>query len=256
MTEEASGGVKLAPMNEAPRPVTAPASILSPHIVTVETIETAPERRPASATIDGIAELLAGPPGAIENGAAGVDAFAWSLVAAGLPLLRVTLHVGTIHPQFLGTTVVWWRDTGRTTRVLLKHEVADVIPYGKNPVRRVCEGRETLRRRLDRPDAELDFEVLRELRERGGTDYLALPIASVHATAYMVTFVTDRAGGQSGQPHRGVGQGARPAGRGQRRRRGGARRRHGVARPPPPARAAGAAGIVRAGLEVGRLARV
>jgi adenylate cyclase len=162
------------------------------HIITVETFERPPQDRPAFATIDGIAELLAAPPGAVENGAAGVDSFAWSLVAAGVPLLRVTLHVGTIHPQFLGTTVVWWRDTGRTTRVLLKHEVADAIPYERNPVRRVCEGRESLRRRLDLPDDELDFDVLIELRDRGGTDYLALPIAGVHATDYMVTFVTDR----------------------------------------------------------------
>src|SRR6185437_4335550 len=111
------------------------------------------------ATIDGIAELLAGPPGAVESGAAGFDGFACSLVAAGMPLLRVTLHVGTIHPQFLGTTIVWWRDTGRTIRVLIAHELADAIPYQRNPVRRVCEGRESLRRRLDRPDGELDFDV-------------------------------------------------------------------------------------------------
>jgi len=43
----------------------------------------------------------------------------------------------------------------------------DAIPYEKNPVYRVCYGRETLRRRLDLPDDELDFEVLIELRERG-----------------------------------------------------------------------------------------
>jgi hypothetical protein len=35
---------------------------------------------------------------------------------------------------------------------MIAHEVADAIPYEKNPVRRVCYGRETLRRRLDRPD--------------------------------------------------------------------------------------------------------
>ena len=57
---------------------------------------------------------------------------------------------------------------------------------------RVCYGRETLRRRLDLPDDELDFEVLIELRERGGTDYIALPIDGVYAAAYMLTFVTDR----------------------------------------------------------------
>jgi adenylate cyclase len=75
---------------------------------------------------------------------------------------------------------------------MIAHEVADAIPHEKKPVRRVCDGREPLRRRLDLPDDELDFEVLIELRERGGTDYIALPIDGVYAAAYMLTFVTDR----------------------------------------------------------------
>lgn len=165
------------------------------HVITVETFERPPQDRPTIATVEAIADWLAGPARQVGSGVSGFDAFAWQLCAAGIPLLRVTLHVATIHPQFLGTTIVWWRDTGRTTQVLIKHEIGDAIPYENNPVRRVCEGHETLRRRLDRPDAELDFAVLIELRDRGGADYLALPIAGVHATDYMVTFVTGRPGG-------------------------------------------------------------
>ena len=112
-----------------------------------------------------------------------------------MPLLRVTLHTATLHPQFLGTTSTWWRDTGETMQVMIAHEVADAIPHEKNPVRRVCYGRETLRRRLDLPDDELDFVVLIELRDRGGTDYIAMPIDGVYAAAYMLSFVTDRLGG-------------------------------------------------------------
>jgi len=44
---------------------------------------------------------------------------------APLPPSRVTLHVGTIHPQFLGTTMVWWRDIGKTTQILIGHEIGD-----------------------------------------------------------------------------------------------------------------------------------
>jgi adenylate cyclase len=154
-----------------------------------------PEDRPGRDTVEGIAEWLVGPARHNASGARSFDEFAWRLLAAGLPLLRVTLHVGTIHPQFLGTTMVWWRDTGQTTQVLIGHEVGDAIPYEKSPVRRVWYGSETLRRRLDLPDLRLDFDVLFELRERGGTDYLALPVAGAHAVNYMVTFVTDRPGG-------------------------------------------------------------
>ena len=150
-----------------------------------------PERRPVHDTIDNIADWLL-EWRQISEGIASFDEFAWRLVAAGMPLLRVTLHTATLHPQFLGTTITWWRDTAETVQVMIAHEVSDAIPYEKNPVRRVCYGRETLRRRLDLPDDELDFEVLIELRERGGTDYIAMPIDSAYAAAYMLTFVTDR----------------------------------------------------------------
>ena len=150
-----------------------------------------PERRPALNSIDNIADWLLEPPRQLSEGLASFDEFAWRLVAAGMPLLRATLHTATLHPQFLGTTITWWRDTGETVQVMIAHEVANAIPYEKNPVRRVCYDRETLRRRLDRPDDELDFEVLGELRERGGTDYIAFPIYGAYAVAYMLTFVTD-----------------------------------------------------------------
>ncbi|HVC54930.1 MAG TPA: adenylate/guanylate cyclase domain-containing protein [Stellaceae bacterium] len=176
-----------------PRP--SPVPIAREHIVVHAVVERPVEQRPTQDTIDDIAEWLVGPARRIADGTASFDEFAWRLVAAGLPLLRITLHVGTLHPQFIGMTMLWWRDTGQTTQVLIKHEVADLIPYAQNPVRRVCEGRETLRRRLDLPDDALDFDVLIELRERGGTDYIALPIRGAHEFDYMITFVTDRAGG-------------------------------------------------------------
>jgi adenylate cyclase len=169
-------------------------AFLPEHIRVVGRMTRSPEQRPVHDTIDNIADWLLGSPRQLSEGVASFDEFAWRLLATQMPLLRVTLHTATLHPQFLGTTLTWWRDTGETVQVMIAHEVADTIPYEKNPVRRVCYGRETLRRRLDRLD-ELDFEVLSELRDRGGTDYIALPIDGVYAAAYMLTFVTDRPSG-------------------------------------------------------------
>jgi adenylate cyclase len=177
------------------RPAPQSAAIPPEYIRVVGKMTRPPGERPVHDTIDNIADWLLGSPRELSEGIANFDEFAWRLLAAGMPLLRVTLHTATLHPQFLGTTLTWWRDTGETVQIMIAHEVADTIPHEQNPVRRVCYDRETLRRRLDRPDAELDFDVLVELRERGGTDYIALPINGVYAAAYMVTFVTDRPGG-------------------------------------------------------------
>jgi hypothetical protein len=58
------------------------------------------------------------------------------MLATGQPLLRVTLHCGTLHPQFLGATYTWWRASGRSQAVMIAHEVADLIPPRGNRVTR------------------------------------------------------------------------------------------------------------------------
>jgi adenylate cyclase len=180
--------------HDAPREAPT-VEMLPEHIRVVGTMTRPPEERPVHDTIDDIAEWLLEPPADVSEGILTFDEFAWRLLAAGMPLLRATFHTATLHPQFLGTTVTWWRDTGETVRIMIAHEIRDTLAYEKNPVARVCYGKETLRRSLDRPDDELDFMVLRELRDRGGTDYLALPADGIYGVAYMLTFVTDRPGG-------------------------------------------------------------
>jgi adenylate cyclase len=79
---------------------------------------------------------------------------------------------------------------------MIAHELGDSLPYAMNPVRRVREGREIMRRRLDGPDPQLDFAVLHELKARGATDYFALPVASAFGSgAHMAAYVADRPGG-------------------------------------------------------------
>jgi adenylate cyclase len=124
------------------------------------------------------------------------DEFAWRLVAAGLPLLRASLHSSTLHPQFLGATYLWWRDDAQTQKIMIAHEIVDTIPYSENPVRRVREGGETLRVRLDGPETFADFFPLRDLTARGGTEFFALPIASQFGFGiHVAIYVADRPGG-------------------------------------------------------------
>jgi adenylate cyclase len=170
---------------------------IDPRLLTTgETVERPAAERPVHDSFEGIAEWLLGPARRIPSGTWAFDEFAWRMLATGLPLLRVTLHSLTLHPQFLGTTFAWWRTTGQTKQTLIAHEVAELIPLEQNPVRRVVIGGETLRRRLEGPDATLDYPILHELKAEGATDYLALPVVSAHGDYnYMVTYVTDRPGG-------------------------------------------------------------
>ena len=174
---------------------TLPVQVESSFIRTAETYERPVAERPVRDTIDGIAAWLVGRARRIDEPLKVLDEFAWRLLAAGIPVLRVTLHARTLHPQYLGTSMHWWRTTGVSTRVLIGHEVADTLRYDDNPVLRVSVGGETIRRRIGAPDAKFDFPILHDLKAEGVTDYFALPVPAAHGDNYMVSYATDRPGG-------------------------------------------------------------
>ena len=74
------------------------------------------------------------------------------------------------------------------------HEVEELPGHENNPVWKVGLGGETLRRRVDVADDELDFPILHDLKAEGTTDYFALPAKSALGTNYTVTYATDRIG--------------------------------------------------------------
>ena len=154
--------------------------------------------RPQHETLEGIIDWLASPASQLVPSLIGeFDEFAWRMLAAGFPLLRATLQLRTLHPQYLGATFVWWRTTGRTVSNYVAHEVRDLYGHEDNPVRRVLVGGQTIRRRIDVSDDNLDFPILHDLKAEGATDYFALPVRSSFGPNYMVTYVTDRIGGFS-----------------------------------------------------------
>ncbi len=169
------------------------------YLTTGDVVERPPSERPKYDTIDAIIDWLAGPAQQVPSLIGEFDEFSWRMLAAGIPLLRTTIHMRTLHPQYLGATFVWWRTTGQTVLSLVAHEVQDLIRHDKNPVWRVTVAGETLRRRVDIADEQLEFPILHDLKAAGATDYFALPIKSSLGTNYMVTYVTDRSGGFTAQ---------------------------------------------------------
>ena len=74
---------------------------VSRNIVNVGSFQRPQAERPLHDSIDGIAQWLVGEarrssPFLTQT----FDELAWRLIAAGMPLLRASLHSGTLHPQF------------------------------------------------------------------------------------------------------------------------------------------------------------
>jgi hypothetical protein len=95
--------------------------------LTAGALERPVAERPTRDSLEAIAEWLVGAAREIPSGLDVFDEFAWRMLATGLPLLRVPLHSGTLHPQFLGITIIWWRTSGQSELTLIAHEITDLI---------------------------------------------------------------------------------------------------------------------------------
>jgi adenylate cyclase len=76
------------------------------NVIVTEVVERAVAERPHHDTIESILGWLIGDARQIGSFARTIDELSRRLVAAGMPLLRVNLRGGTLHPQFLGAVYV------------------------------------------------------------------------------------------------------------------------------------------------------
>ncbi|MCG8510103.1 MAG: adenylate/guanylate cyclase domain-containing protein [Rhodospirillales bacterium] len=131
------------------------------------------------------------------------------LHSAGIPLWRVALAFRTLHPLFGSVTLIWQRETEGLEVMGHRHGLADTSEaWKRSPFYHMLNtGVPFLRRRLDGPDALLDFPILPEIKEKGATDYLAYAVEfggekrGDHEPddGIIVSWTADRPGGFSDQ---------------------------------------------------------
>jgi len=133
-----------------------------------------------------------------------VGRLAERIAQEGIPLWRLVCLIRTLHPQVIGTRYLWSRtpDAGpvRHQEYLPPHGIVQTSQYTDSPVAAILDGSAAaIRRRLDIPEAELDFPILEDLREQGATDYAAMPLVFSDGHINVISFAADRPGGFSAQ---------------------------------------------------------
>jgi adenylate cyclase len=114
------------------------------------------------------------------------------LGAIGIPLDRAALSWPTLHPLFQAEQIYWRRDSGAEL-IQYRHELEISENFRASPFNHVLShGLARLRRRLEGPEALIDFPVLEELVEQGFTDYL------MTATSFRIADVDSYRGGRAG----------------------------------------------------------
>lgn len=120
------------------------------------------------------------------------------LVEAGVPIWRLRLAMRTTHPLVTAISTIWERETGPQEVFVSPHGLEQRSSFAGSPMAAVSETRAPVRQDLSKltPGHHLAYH---ELRERGATDYLGLPLVyGDHLSGIMIA-VTDTAPGFSKQ---------------------------------------------------------
>jgi len=120
------------------------------------------------------------------------------LLAQGLPLLRASFHLQTLHPLLRARSFVWSRESEDVAIADHGHETLDQPGYLHSPLRPVFDGAGALRCRLDAEPPQLDYPITVDLKRAGATDYVVMPLRFGDGTVNAVTWATDRPGGFTG----------------------------------------------------------
>jgi adenylate cyclase len=124
-----------------------------------------------------------------------VKASGEKLVEAGIPLYRLAYFQTNLHPELAGKAYTWRRGRGVVVGTAT-HGLFSRPQYLDNPLPVVYEQRKTIRVPIEQRN-DLQAPILRELKEEGATDYVALPLFFTTDHIDALSVVSDRPGGFS-----------------------------------------------------------
>lgn len=116
--------------------------------------------------------------------------FAGRLAQAGLGVGRLSLNVGTLHPQASGYAWNWSTADGLCDEIQIGEEALYSDAYRMNPLFKVMEHGDLVRVLLKRGEDGADSPLMKTLSDEGFTEYLALPMSASCGRYNAVTLAT------------------------------------------------------------------
>ena len=126
-----------------------------------------------------------------------VEGFACRLAQAGLGVGRMSLNVGTLHPQVYGYAWNWSVVDGICDEIQIAEETLFSDAYRYNPICRVIEFGEVVRVALTSETAEARSPLMEELAAAGFSEYVAIPLSASGDKYNAITLATQQPGGFS-----------------------------------------------------------
>ncbi len=150
---------------------------------------------PQSTDLDGICAWLLGDAVRDDDLLTLLESLLWRMVAAGLPVDRATVHIGTLHPELAGFYWIWNRDDALIDELKVDLSGLDTARYRRSPLKRVIDSGETFRARTGDAPLANRYPLLADLAAEGYREYMAFPMGARSRYYNTATIATKRDGG-------------------------------------------------------------
>lgn len=161
-----------------------------------------PAAAPAETTCDAIRSWLLSDALGEQDLLPLLEALVWRMTAAALPVDRITLHVGTLHPQLLGFYWSWNRLDGLVDELKVDQAGLDTERYRRSPLAIVIEGGQEFRARTGDQELSDRHPLLADLKDQGIHEYAVIPLGAGKSYHNAATLATCRESGFSDEEMR------------------------------------------------------
>lgn len=114
-----------------------------------------------------------------------------------MPIGRLATTVRTMHPEVFVRSLIW-TPADQTMLAEQPHDLIDSTMYLDSPIALIHAGTDRIRVRLDTDDP-IEFNICRQLRDEGATDYVVYRLPLYEHVSTFASFTTWQPGGFSDQ---------------------------------------------------------
>ncbi|TMV04913.1 DUF427 domain-containing protein [Ruegeria sediminis] len=113
----------------------------------------------------------------------------------GICIQRLGILVWSLHPLIAGKHYIWEKGKDEISTYAPTYEIYDHPGFANSPLRHVSNGLGGVRQRLDDDHPENSFPIMEDLRAKGATDYVAMPLPFSDGRTNVLTLTCDHPGG-------------------------------------------------------------
>lgn len=124
-----------------------------------------------------------------------VHEFARHLLRIGVPLWWLRIGIRTLHPQLFSTNYRWRQDEDTVGVYNLGYGIFQDSRFLESPLIPILAGAGGVRRRLDVDNPQLDYPIVKELHDEGGTDYILMPMNFSDGQINTISLASKQPGG-------------------------------------------------------------